>query len=532
MRFAPLFAAALLPLLTACKEELPAGHAEWALPDGGRYRGEQAEGRMQGQGRVDYPNGAFYEGAFHAGQWHGHGRWRGANGDEYRGTFEQGLFHGLGDLTYADGARYSGAFAHGRLHGQGVFEQPGLRYAGGFADDLYEGRGTLDQDDEHYAGTFHRGHLQGPGEFRNAAGDHYLGEFQDGLFHGEGRYQSADGEVWSGTFVAGELTGDGRHEALDGSVYEGRFDTWVYQGQGRLTLPDGRFLEGTFVDGRLEGSGLEGFAEGRTRGGLWRSGRRLAEADGRPLPDAVDLALLNQGALLEAALEHVSPSTPEPELYTLVVAGDGRQSVFLREAGFVSRLLRERFAAHGQVTLVNHRNHLADRAMATREGLARAIEVLAERSGPEDLVLIYLTSHGSPNHELVLDQPGLNLASLSADELAWLLRPLEERDTVVIVSACYSGGFVAPLKSERRLVMTAARADRTSFGCSEDANFTYFGRALFSEALQRTQDLEEAFEMARRAVEAREKADDFEPSEPQLWAPEQVLARWRTVLPD
>ncbi|WP_205523204.1 C13 family peptidase, partial [Pseudomonas viridiflava] len=133
-------------------------------------------------------------------------------------------------------------------------------------------------------------------------------------------------------------------------------------------------------------------------------------------------------------------STPAVELYTLTLAGDGEQSVFLREADYVSNLLRERFGAYGQITLGNHRDHMLDRPLATRENLRRAVKTLAERSGAEDVVFIYLTSHGSSDHQLSLVQPGLELANMPAQELAELLVPLKSHYKVVVVSACYSGG--------------------------------------------------------------------------------------------
>jgi len=167
--------------------------------------------------------------------------------------------------------------------------------------------------------------------------------------------------------------------------------------------------------------------------------------------------------------------------------------------------------------------------MATRENLTRAAQALADRSGPEDLVFVYLTSHGSQDHQLVLDQPRLQLADLSANELASALAPLKHRDKIVVVSACYSGGYIAPLKDERTLIMTAARPDRVSFGCSEEADFTYFGDALFAQALNQTDDLKQAFELARASVAERERSEGFEASEPQLWAPPAVLAHWQRL---
>ncbi|MNH11560.1 Peptidase C13 family protein [compost metagenome] len=167
--------------------------------------------------------------------------------------------------------------------------------------------------------------------------------------------------------------------------------------------------------------------------------------------------------------------------------------------------------------------------MATRENLTRAARTLAERSGPEDLVFIYLTSHGSHEHELVLDVPRLQLADLPADALASALAPLKERDKVIVISACYSGGYIDALKDNKTLIMTASRADRVSFGCSEEADFTYFGDALFAQALNQTDDLRQAFDMARASIAEREAAQGFEASEPQIWAPSEVLAHWQRL---
>ena len=192
-------------------------------------------------------------------------------------------------------------------------------------------------------------------------------------------------------------------------------------------------------------------------------------------------------------------------------------------------MLASRFSSHVQISLVNHRDHLPDRPMATRENLFRAAKKLAERTGPEDLVFIYLTSHGSEDHQLVLEQPRLELSDLPADELAAALAPLKNRDKIIVISACYSGGFIPALKDERTLIMTASRADRVSFGCSEEADFTYFGNALFAQALNQTDDLQQAFTLAKKYVAERELSDDYEASEPQIWAPKKVLEHWQRL---
>ncbi|GAB1614932.1 MORN repeat family protein [Pseudomonas sp. NGC7] len=546
----PLIPVTLILLLAACGDGESLLPPDARLPDGGRYRGEVVNGLLQGEGRIDYPNGSWYAGSFKDGQWHGQGEWHGQNGEVYRGQFAEGLFQGLGDLT-TPGSHYAGTFSHGRRDGEGTLKQADQTYRGQFKDDQYEGAGELElADGSRYQGLFAKGKpngagvrsdasgnqfsgrfvdglLQGSGTYDSVDGEQYIGEFKDNRLEGRGRYESAEGDVWIGEFKDGSLVGEGELLGSDGSHYKGGFVDWHFSGQGNLQLADGSQYIGTFENDAYHGKGRLTLSNGKVEGGTWVNGVRVRDEKGTLLPDPLDLALLNQGRLLEDALARVPPTAPAIQLYSLVVAGDGQQSVFLREADYVSNMLKVRFGARGQVTLVNHRDHMASRPMATRENLIRAAHTLAERSGPEDLVFIYLTSHGSHDHQLVLDQPRLQLADLSADELASALAPLKERDKVIVISACYSGGYIAPLKDDRTVIMTAARADRVSFGCSEEADFTYFGDALFAEALNQTDDLKQAFELARASVAERERKEGFEASEPQLWAPPAVLAHWQ-----
>jgi hypothetical protein len=548
----PLALLALTLLLTACGDGESLLPPDARLPDGGRYRGDLVSGLLQGQGRVDYPNGSWYAGGFDQGQWHGQGEWHGSNGEVYRGSFNQGLFDGKGQLT-TSGSSYTGGFKAGRRDGEGTLKENGMTYRGEFKADQYSGFGRLELEDgssyqgqfahgkpngegqrgdasgNQFTGHFVDGQLEGNGTFNSADGDIYVGGFKNNQLHGKGRYENADGDVWLGVFKEGSLNGKGEMIGADGSHYIGQFNDWRFTGQGRLNLTDGSFYIGQFDVDNYNGHGTLVLTDGTVQNGTWINGQRVRDADGKLLPDPLELGLLAQGRLLADALANVPASTPAIELYTLTLGGDGKQSVFLRESDYVSNMLTSRFGAFGQVRLVNHRDHLADRPMATRENLRRAALTLAERSGPEDLIFLYLTSHGTSEHELVLDQPRMELSDLPADELAAVLAPLKNRDKIIVISSCYSGGFIPALKDERTLVMTASRADRVSFGCSEQANFTYFGDALFAQALNQTDDLEHAFKLASATVAERELADSFEASEPQIWAPKTVLSHWQLL---
>jgi len=543
---------ALTLLLTACGDGESLMPPDARLPDGGRYRGDLVDGLLQGQGRIDYPNKSWYAGEFDKGQWHGQGEWHGSNGEVFRGQFNQGLFDGQGTLT-TPGSEYTGGFKLGRRDGEGTLKENGMTYRGEFKADQYSGLGRLELDDgssyqgqftqgkpngegqrgdasgNQFTGHFVNGQLEGNGTFNSAEGDIYVGGFKNNQLHGKGRYENADGDVWLGQFKEGSLNGKGELIGADGSHYIGRFSDWRFTGQGRLNLPDGSFYTGQFDNDGYSGRGTLVLTDGTVQSGTWINGQRVRDADGKLLPDSLELGLLAQGRLLDDALRNVPESTPAIELYTLTLGGDGKQSVFLRESDYVSNMLASRFGAFGQIRLVNHRDHLVDRPMATRENLRRAALTLAERSGPEDLIFIYLTSHGTSEHELVLDQPRMELPDLPADELAAVLAPLKNRDKIIVISACYSGGFIPALKDERTLIITASRADRVSFGCSEEANSTYFGDALFAQALNQTDDLEHAFKLAKATVAERELADSFEASEPQMWAPKAVISRWQLL---
>lgn len=548
----PLALLALTLMLTACGDGESLLAPDARLPDGGRYRGDLVNGLLQGKGRIDYPNGSWYAGEFDKGQWHGQGEWHGSNGEVYRGQFNQGLFDGQGALT-TNASSYGGGFKAGRRDGEGTLKENGMSYRGEFKADQYAGLGRLELEDgsayqgqfahgkpngegqrsdgngNQFTGHFVDGQLEGNGTFNSADGDIYVGSFKNNQLHGKGRYENADGDVWLGQFKEGSLNGKGELIGTDGSHYIGQFNDWRFSGQGRLNLSDGSFYTGQFDNDSYQGRGTLVLTDGTVLSGTWINGQRVRDAEGKLLPDTLELGLLAQGRLLDTALANIPPSTPAVELYSLTLGGDGKQSVFLRESDYVANMLTSRFGAFGQIRLVNHRDHLADRPMATRENLRRAALTLAERSGPEDLIFIYLTSHGTSEHELVLDQPRMELADLPADEMAAVLAPLKNRDKIIVISSCYSGGFIPALKDERTLIMTASRADRVSFGCSEEANFTYFGDALFAQALNQTDDLEQAFKLAKATVAERELADGFEASEPQIWAPKTVLSHWQLL---
>jgi hypothetical protein len=148
-----------------------------------------------------------------------------------------------------------------------------------------------------------------------------------------------------------------------------------------------------------------------------------------------------------------------------------------------------------------------------RKSLQRIAAVM---NNDEDLLFLFLTSHGSQSHRFSLDLSPLQFHELDPEKLRRLLDESGIKNRVVVISACYSGGFIQPLTTDTSLIIAASAADKNSFGCSNEAEWTYFGKAFFDEALRKTHSFVEAFETAKPVIVARENEQGYTPSEPQM----------------
>ena len=132
--------------------------------------------------------------------------------------------------------------------------------------------------------------------------------------------------------------------------------------------------------------------------------------------------------------------------------------------------------------------------------------------GDEDVLVLFLTSHGSADFKFSLELWPIEFKTLDPATLRAILDESGIKNRVVVISACYSGGFVEKLRDDRTLVITAAAAGKNSFGCDNMAEWTYFGRAYFDEALRKTYSFTQAFELAKPLIEERERAQGSEKS--------------------
>jgi hypothetical protein len=238
--------------------------------------------------------------------------------------------------------------------------------------------------------------------------------------------------------------------------------------------------------------------------------------DNAPTPEQVFTA---QPEAMRRAIGALVPRTPgKTNVYAVAFGGDGSEDVFRNEAEYLDSLMTTRFANPGHtLVLENNPSTLAKRPLASWTNLEAALDGVAKVMDPsQDVLLLYLATHGGNDHSLLVDMDPIPLDQLDPDGLADILAKRPFRWKVVVVNACYSGGYVPKLRGDGSLVLTSARTDRTSFGCGVDSDITYFGRAWLADGLNTTPDFIEAFDKARAEIAGWEKRDALEPSEPQI----------------
>ena len=240
-------------------------------------------------------------------------------------------------------------------------------------------------------------------------------------------------------------------------------------------------------------------------------------------PLDVETIYYDQPRLVQAALADVLVSQDGvPETYFVGFASSAKEDVFENEVKHVESLFRERLGAEGRTAvLVNSRNTTGEMPLANGPNLESVLKGIAGKMGPEDLLFLHMTSHGSKDHKFSVLFESMRLNDLSAKRIGEIVNGAGLPWRVVVVSACFSGGYIEDLKSPRAMVITAASADRTSFGCENGREYTYFGEAYYRDSLT-DGDYRAAFERAVPLVREREESQGYEHSEPQIWVGEEI----------
>ena len=247
---------------------------------------------------------------------------------------------------------------------------------------------------------------------------------------------------------------------------------------------------------------------------------------------AAESSFYAQRDALERELSSLEPERPGiPDIYLVAAALYAGEDVFMKEVEMIASLFRERFDAEGRtVKLVNNPKTVQEYPVASLTSLREALAYVGgTMNAAEDVLVLYVSSHGSDTHELVVDFRPLRFSPVTPQGLKSALDESGIRWKVVVISACYSGGFVEALKDPRTMIVTAASADRQSFGCGHLSEATYLAQALFGEALRQTFSFEAAFGLARASIEKWERDKNFTASQPQIYVGAEIRAKLSEV---
>ncbi len=199
-----------------------------------------------------------------------------------------------------------------------------------------------------------------------------------------------------------------------------------------------------------------------------------------------------------------TPLAAQVKFRAILIGGDTSLPVFDNATAALRTALQERGVTEIQ------RIHTS---RATVRTVLKSIAAL--HPGPGEGCLVFATSHGGKGAGLYLSRSDDFLTPPALD--AALTQSCGDRPTVAILSACYSGLFTqTPMTRPNRIILTAARPDRPSFGCGAGRRYTVYDACLLDHI--RVAPTWPALHRSIQDCVAREEtAEQEQPSEPQLF---------------
>lgn len=199
---------------------------------------------------------------------------------------------------------------------------------------------------------------------------------------------------------------------------------------------------------------------------------------------------------------------------SLFVAGDDSIENFDNGREDLSLML-SKLGTLEQIHLSTSKKYVSpDRGVhaATSQNIVAAFKQMTVKQ--DEGCLVHMTSHGAKAQGFYLKLSGI-LAPADFSKL--VNQACGTAPTVILISACYSGQFITDdLKGPNRVIMTAARPDRPSFGCSADTEYTYWDHCLLDE-VPKSKTWIELQKNVSACISTKEQAMGVRPSEPQAY---------------
>jgi hypothetical protein len=246
-----------------------------------------------------------------------------------------------------------------------------------------------------------------------------------------------------------------------------------------------------------------------------------------------EAVLATQAFVLNHALDALAEERPErSDLYFVGFAPYGRDDAYRKGVEAAQKIMDARWdTMNRSVLLLNSPQTLISAPFATVTNLRETLNEIGSIIDPDDdVVMVYLAGRSGPDHRLDAAQPPLSLVELSPSGLKQLLADAGIKWRIIVVSACYAGGYIEPLRDEYTMIVTSSQSDRQSFGCGERTDAAFFGDAFFAQGVAKGDSLEAAFAGARERVAAREREAGYAPpSSPQIHVGAEIAGKLKVL---
>lgn len=242
--------------------------------------------------------------------------------------------------------------------------------------------------------------------------------------------------------------------------------------------------------------------------------------------------LLDEQRRMDKALAALGPQKPGVVDAYVVVVGLDSDPIFGREAREAGKVLSRRYNAIGHTIVLAGTEGSGPSTLPNGSprnlavALARVAELMDKK---QDVLVLYTAGHGA-KVGLAYHDADDGFGIIPPARMARMFDELGIKNRLLILSACFSGIFVPTLSSDTTALFTAASADRTSFGCQSDRDWTFYGDAMINNALRQPVPLAKAGEDARALIAKWEAMDrNIIPSQPQVVIGSKVSS-WLTAL--
>lgn len=206
----------------------------------------------------------------------------------------------------------------------------------------------------------------------------------------------------------------------------------------------------------------------------------------------------------------------QTKIHFLGIAGQD-DYVFQSEVEKVKNIVIAQYNIKSKPIIINEHQTFKD----IPKNVYNAFETIAKNADKEnDVFFIYMTSHGNKNG-FAFKKENM-VVMLKPKELELIFKKNGIKNIVLVISACHSGIF-KKIATDNVLIITAARADKKSFGCHSSNEWTYFGKAFFKESLSKSTDLIWCFKNASKIIRKWENDENLEFSEPQIYGGKNLI---------